>query len=123
MGEDTLIFAVLTTGTVLIINQIGRLIRNRAMQKTIREAISRDNVAVSELIGKLDEASPAAGGQGDDRIGLILIALAAALALYSVIVGDPEDIRQMGGLALFPGLVGAVLFGRAAWMKRSADGR
>jgi hypothetical protein len=123
VGEDTLIFAVLTTGAVLIINQVARLVRNQSMQKTIREAISRDSGAVADLIARIDEASPAAKGHGDDRIGLILIALAAALALYSVIVGDPEDIRQMGGMALFPGLVGAVLLGREVWLKRRGAAR
>ncbi len=123
MGEDTLIFAVLTTGAVLIINQVSRLVRNRSMHKTIREAISRDSAAVPDLVTKIDEGSPAAAGRGDDRIGLILIALAAALALYSVIVGDAEDIRQMSGLALFPGLVGAVLLGRAVWLKRRGEAR
>ncbi len=123
MGEDTLIFAVLTTGAVLIINQVSRLVRNRSMHKTIREAISRDSAAVPDLVTKIDEGSPAAAGRGDDRIGLILIALAAALALYSLIVGDAEDIRQMSGLALFPGLVGAVLLGRAVWLKRRGEAR
>jgi hypothetical protein len=123
VGEDTLIFAVLTTGAVLIINQVSRLVRNRSMHKTIREAISRDSAAVPDLVTKIDEGSPAAAGRGDDRIGLILIALAAALALYSVIVGDAEDIRQMSGLALFPGLVGAVLLGRAVWLKRRGEAR
>jgi hypothetical protein len=123
MGEDTLIFAVLTTGAVLIINQIGRLVRNRSMHKTLREAISRDSEAVQILVTRLDEAEPAASGSGDDRIGLILIALAAALALYAMIVGDPEDVRQMGGMALFPGLVGAVLLGRTLWNKRRGEAR
>jgi hypothetical protein len=122
MGEDTLIFAVLTTGAVLIVNQIARLVRNGAMHKTIREAISRDSAAVATLAERLDEAAPAGAG-GDDRIGLILIALAAALALYSLIVGDPEDIRQMGGMALFPGLVGAALLGRSVWHKRRGEAR
>ena len=38
-----LIFAVLTTGAVLIIIQLGRLWRAGMLHKTIREAISRDN--------------------------------------------------------------------------------
>ena len=38
-----LIFAVLTTGAVLIIIQLGRLWRAAMLHKTIREAISRDS--------------------------------------------------------------------------------
>jgi hypothetical protein len=118
-----MIFAVLTTGAVLIMNQIGRLVRNRSIQRTIREAISRDSNALPELIARIDDAAPAGDAGGDDRIGLILIALAIALALYAVIAADPKDVRQMAGMALFPGLVGAVLFGRSVWIRRRGEAR
>ena len=121
MWQDIMIFAVLTTGAVLIMNQIGRLVRNRSIQRTIREAISRDSNALPELIARIDDAAPAGDAGGDDRIGLILIALAIALALYAVIAADPKDVRQMAGMALFPGLVGAVLFGRSVWIRRRGE--
>ena len=123
MWQDIMIFTVLTTGAVLIMNQIGRLVCNRSIQKTIREAISRDSNALPELFARIDDAAPAGDTGGDERIGLILIALAAALALYAVIAGDPKDVRQMAGMALFPGLVGAVLFGRKIWIRRRGEAR
>jgi hypothetical protein len=39
----------------------------------------------------------------------VLIAIAIALALFGLIQGDQDDIRNLGGAALFPGLVGVAL--------------
>ena len=73
-----LIFAVLTTGAVLIIIQIGRLWRAGMLHKTIREAISRDNPAVPELVAGIEEEQKPAGAN-DDRTAMVLIALGLAL--------------------------------------------
>lgn len=107
MGEDVLIFATLTTGAVLIASHVGRLIRARIQHRTIREALSRDSSAVPALLAGIEEHQ--SGGQNDDRMAFILLALALALFLFGLIQGDPDDLRNMGGAALFPGLVGAAL--------------
>jgi len=107
MGEDVLIFAVLTTGAVLIVTQLGRLIKASIQHRTIREAISRDNDSVPALLAGIEEQQPS--GSSDDRTALVLLALALALFLFGVIQGDPDDLRNMGGAALFPGLVGVAL--------------
>ena len=116
MGEDVLVFAVLTTGAVLIISHAGRLLRTMVLHKTIREAISRDNEAVPELLKGVEE--PQSGTSNDDRTGLVLLALALALFLFGLIQGDPDDLRTMGGAALFPAFVGAALLVRYFWAKR-----
>ena len=105
MGEDVLVFATLTTGTVLIATHVARLIRTSIQHRTIREALSRDSSAVPALLAGIEEQQP--GGQSDDRTAFVLLAL--ALFLFGAIQGDPEDLRNMGGAALFPGLVGAAL--------------
>jgi len=119
MNEDILIFAVLTIGAVLIINQLTRIVRASMQHRTIREAISRDSPAVPALLGGIEEKpSP----NSDDRTGLVLLALAAAIFLFGLIQGDPDDLRNMGGIALFPALVGAALLGRFYYAKRQGNG-
>jgi hypothetical protein len=107
MGDDVLIFAVMTTGAVLVAIHIGRLIRSAIQHKTIREAISRDNDCVPALLAGVEEPKPT--GSSDDRTAYVLIALALALFLFGLIQGDADDIRTLGGAALFPGLVGLAL--------------
>ena len=116
MGQDVLVFAVLTTGLVLIISHAGRLLRAMVLHKTIREAISRDNAALPELLKGIEE--PQSGTGNDDRSGLVLLALALALFLFGLIQGDPDNLRNMGGAALVPALVGAALLVRYFWVKR-----
>ena len=116
MGEDLLIFGVLTTGAVLIVGHVARLVRAGITHKTIREAISRDSPAVPTLLQDV-EARPSGAGS-DDRTGLVLVALALALFLYSAIQGDAEQVRAMGGAALFPGLVGLALIARFHYARR-----
>lgn len=118
MGEDVLIFAVLTTGAVLIVSHLGRLYRTSVQHRTIREAISRDNAAVPALLAGIEEPQP--GTANDDRTGIVLIALALALFGFGLLQGDPEDLRNMGGAALFPGFVGIALLLRY-WSARRRD--
>ena len=106
---DALIFAVLTTGAVLIVIQLARLIRAGMQHKTIREAISRDNQSVPDLLASIDRDEVQTTGTNDDRTAFVLIAIGIAVFLFGLIQGDPEDLRNMGGAALFPTLVGAAL--------------
>jgi hypothetical protein len=108
MGEDVLIFAVLTTGAVLGMTQVARLWRVGMHHKTIREAISRDSASVPALLAGVEfEQRPS--GANDDRTAFVLIAIGLALFLFALIQGDPDDLRNMGGAALFPTLVGIAL--------------
>jgi len=117
MGEDVLIFAVLTTGFVLGLTQLARLWRSAMQHKTIREAISRDSSAVPALLADVElEQRPS--GANDDRTAAVLLALGLALFLFGLIQGDPEDLRNMGGAALFPALVGVALLIRHRFAKR-----
>ena len=116
MEFDVLIFAVLTTGAVLIITQFARVIRTGMLHRTIRSAINKDSPAVPALLEGIEDK---AGPSSDDRTGLVLIALAAAVFLFGVVQGDAEDIRNMAGIALFPFFVGAALLARFIYVKRS----
>jgi len=120
MGEDVLIFAVLTTGAVLILNQLARLWRAGMQHKTIREAISRDNPAVADLLAGVEQPQQPSGAN-DDRTAAVLLALGAALFLFGLIQGDADDLRNLGGAALFPALVGVALLVRQYFAKRRPD--
>jgi len=123
MAADIMITIALVTGAVLIFNQLTRMMRNFAMHKTIRDAIGRDSEAIPELVAKIDDSQPASGG-GDERIGVLLIALAVALVGFAAIAApNEEDLHNMAGLALFPGLVGLTLVGYSKWVSRRGAGR
>jgi hypothetical protein len=98
-----------------------RLIQAWMVHKTLRDAIGKDSAHVGILvdrIGRLDSGGARAGA--DDRTGLILLALGAATAGFSLIVGDLEWLRYGLGAALFPALVGAALLVRYRMQRRSA---
>ena len=113
--NDAVIFAVLTTGAVLIAIQLARIVRTAMAHRTIRKAIDRDSPTVPALLEGVQEKPVPTS---DDRTGLILIALAAAIFLFGVTQGG-EHVRDMAGIALFPFFVGAALLGRFIYMKRS----
>jgi|GEM_PF-1885444 len=107
---DAVIFAILTTGAVLIAIQLARLVRASMQHRTIREAISRDSASVPALLGGLDQdQQQQPSGTNDERSGFVLVALGVAIFLYSAVQGDNELIRTVGGAAAFPILVGAAL--------------
>ena len=121
MAADILITIALVTGAVLIFAHLTRLARNAALQRTIRRAIDRDSPNLPDLVAHIGEEPK--GTEAEEKAGLVLMALAVALALYAFIAApNAEELRNMGGLAVFPGLVGAVLFGRALWTRRRGEG-
>jgi len=107
--DVVLVVAAVTTGLVLAMIQLTRLWRTAMQQKTIREALSRDNSgAVSELLAAV-EPEPRSTGANDDRTAMVLIALGLALIGFALIQGDADDLKNMGGGALFPIFVGIAL--------------
>ncbi len=121
MEADIIIGIAIATAIVLIVNQFGRIIRSFSLHRTVREALSRDSNLTPELLAKIEEQQQPAGG-GDDRTGLVLLALGLAVLSFGLIEGDPDDIRRMAGIAMFPIFVGAALFGRHWYRRRSGAG-
>ena len=122
MEADIIITIALVTGFVLLVSHVAKIIRGRMLHQTIREAIRSDSGLTPALLDRIDEPQRA-GGSGDDRIGLVLLALGAALFCYGLIQGDADDIRNRSGIALFPVFVGAALLGRLWFVRRSGAGR
>jgi hypothetical protein len=101
-----------------------RLIQAWMLHRTVRDAIKRDSAHAGPLldrIGRGDLSGPSVAEGSDDRTGMVLIALALALAGFSFIVGDPEWLRYGLGGALFPGLVGAALLLRHRLQRQVAE--
>ena len=73
-----------------------------------------------QLLAGIEDDRPS--GHNDDRMALVLIALALALFLFGALQGDPDDLRNMGGAALFPGFVGIALLVRY-YLAKKRDGR
>lgn len=115
--DVVLAISALTTGAVLIIIQLARLWRAAMQHRTIREAISRDSDAVPALLAGVEpEREPT--GANDDRTAMVLIALGLALFVFALIQGDQDDLKNMGGAALFPIFVGLALLLRQYLVKR-----
>ncbi|HEU0099257.1 MAG TPA: hypothetical protein VFQ67_10830 [Allosphingosinicella sp.] len=101
-----------------------RMIQAWLLHRTLRAAIDRDSVHAGMLvdrIGRNDLGGIRADLGTDDRTGLILLALGAALAGFSLIVGEVDWVRYGLGAALFPALVGAALLIRHRMQSRSAE--
>ena len=101
-----------------------RLIDAWLLHRTLRDAIKADSAHAGTLVdrvGRSDLGLPRAGAGSDDRTGLVLLALGAALAGFSLIVNDVQWLRYGLGAALFPALVGAALLIRHHMLSRSSE--
>ena len=116
MEVDIIVTIALATAFIVFMTQIGRIIRSNSMHRTIREALSRDSNLTPELLDRIEQDK--SQGFGDTRIGLVLVALAAALFAYGLIQGDADDIRNLASIAVFPLFVGAALLGRIWYLAR-----
>ena len=116
MEVDIIVTIALATAFIVFVNQIGRIIRSNLMHRTVREALIRDSDLTPDLLEKIEQDK--SGGFGDTRMGLVLVALAAALFVYGLIQGDADDIRNLASIAVFPLFVGAALLGRVWYLAR-----
>lgn len=117
MEADIVAFIAIAVAVMVGMVQLGRVLRTMMLHKTVREALTRDNALGPALLDKLDEPKSSAGF-GDDRIGLVLLAIGFALVGFALIQGSQDTIKNMSGMALFPLFVGAVLLGRFVWNRR-----
>lgn len=116
MDQDVLMFVAVVAGVVLVTGHIMRLLRLRTLHATLREALRRDGRVPETLLDRLDDA-PSEGG-GDDRNGLILLALGLALIGYGWIAEEGANLRDLAAAALFPIAVGGVLLARGLYIRR-----
>ena len=117
MEVDIIISLGIAVVILFTIAQASRTIRSGAMHKTLRKAIEQGQTLDPELIERLDRAPEP--GVADQRIGLVLVALALALFAAGVINPGEDNYRQLFTIALFPLFVGAALLARPWLAKRS----
>lgn len=120
--ENITMVALFVVGFFLL----ARLLHAWMLHRSIRRALEAKSDAVSPLIDKLNKPYEHLGGQpgadtpGDDRNGLVLLAIGLAMAGFGVIQGHEELIRISAGAALFPAFVGIALLVRRRLARAAA---
>ena len=119
MEVDIIITIALATALIVFVNQFSRILRARMLHRTIREALSRDSNLTPELLDRIEQDKPTSFGDG--RIGLVLVAIAAAIILFGLIEGDSNGIGETTQISLFPLFVGGALLGRLWYLRRRGE--
>lgn len=94
---------------------LARLLHAWMLHRSIRRAIEGKSEHVGAMIDKLNKPYEHVGNSavrdvpGDDRNGLVLLAIGLAMAGFGVIQGHEQLIRVSAGAALFPVFVGLAL--------------
>ena len=120
MEADIIIALAIMATAMFALFQVARMIRTFAVQRTVREALMRGSTLTPELLAGLDEPVQRRS-TGDDRIGIVLIAIALAMIGFGVLMNSQDNLRAMTGIALFPLFVGIALLGRF-WLARRSGG-
>lgn len=118
MEADIAGFIMVGLVTAFVAGQIFRTLRTYSVQKTLREAITRGIPITPEML--IEAEKPAEPGANDLRNGMVLIALALAIACFSLIEGG-NSIKETMGIALFPLFVGIALLLRLRLLRRRGD--
>ena len=107
MEADIAGFITFGLVTAFVAGQIFRTLRTYSAQKTLREAITRGVTITPEMLVEAEKT--AEPGANDLRNGMVLIALALAIAGFGLIQGSTDAIKGTAGIALFPLFVGIAL--------------
>lgn len=105
---------------------LARLLHAWMLHRSIRRALEAKSDSALAMIDKLNKPYEHIGFArtgdvgGDDRNGLVLIALGLAMAGFGLIQGHEQLIRISAGAALFPAFVGAALLYRRRLARAAA---
>ncbi|PAL20135.1 hypothetical protein [Sphingopyxis sp. GW247-27LB] len=120
--ENITMVALFVVGFFLL----ARLLHAWMLHRSIRRAIEAKSDAVGSMIDKLNKPYEHLGTRGDapgdDRNGLVLLAIGLAMAGFGLIQGHEEVIRVSAGAALFPAFVGIALLVRRRLVRAEAAG-
>ena len=109
---------------IVLINGLFHWLKVRSQQETLREAIKSGVQIDTEALKAVSTSSSNSDSPGGRVfVGLILIAVAGALAFFGYQIGRVEGYREVfkifQGIAAFPGLLGVVFLISAPVAKRS----
>lgn len=91
---------------------LARLIQTLMIHLALRKAISANHAVADQLVERINRPFERAGPPempGDDRNGLVLIAIGAAIACAGLTIGGNQFIRMAFGASFFPLFVGLAL--------------
>ena len=107
---------------------LARLINAWMLHRSIRRALDAKSDTALAMIDKLNKPYEQFGfgrsgdAPGDDRNGLVLLAIGLAMAGFGLIQGHEQLIRVAAGAALFPAFVGIALLYRRRLARAAAAG-
>lgn len=106
---------------------LARLLHAWMLHRSIRRALDAKSDTALAMIDKLNKPYEHLGvrtgdAPGDDRNGLVLLAIGLAMAGFGLIQGHEQMIRVSAGAALFPAFVGIALLYRRRLARGVAAG-
>lgn len=107
---------------------LARLLHAWMLHRSIRRALDAKSEHLGAMIDKLNKpyeplAGPGGGdAPGDDRNGLVLLAIGLAMAGFGLLQGQEQVVRIAAGAALFPAFVGIALLIRRRSARAAAAG-
>lgn len=119
MEADIAGFITIGSVVAFVAAQLLKTLRTYMTQKTLREVVKSGTPVPPEMLLEPERSSEA--GANDLRNGMVLIALALAIAGFGLLQNSQDAIRGTAGVALFPLFVGIALLLRLKFIgNRSA---
>ena len=112
--DQQLLLAFIAGALFIAAFHFMRLRHDNQDQKTLQEAIRADSPIAPALFEQLRDRPR----RRSQTTGLVLIALAVAILGSGIIQGGEQNIRSAGAAALFPALIGLVVYWRSIVKRR-----
>jgi hypothetical protein len=112
--DQQLLLAFMAAGLFIAAFHFMRLRHDNQDQKTLQEAIRAGSPIAPELFEQLRDRPR----RRSQTTGLVLVALAAAILGSGIIQGGEQNIRSAASAALFPALIGIVVWWRSMLKRR-----
>ena len=109
MDEFIPIVLFLTIGGTFALAFYFKYKTRHDVQHTVRTAIERGDPLSPEIIETL--AASLTSPYADLRRGVISLALGAGIYLFAILIGEPDVVGPLTGIAMFPILVGLAYLG------------
>jgi hypothetical protein len=107
--DQELLLAFAAAGMFIAAFHFMRLRHDTQDHRTLQEAIKADSPIVQDLFDQLRDRPR----RRSQTTGLVLMALAVAIVGAGLIQGGEQNIRSGAAAALFPALLGAVVWWRS----------